>query len=161
MLYYDRFAHTSHPSDSRQDAGRPPPFEGRSVAARREVREERLTTAKGEKGAFDTGGGSLCLANAEPKRAAICLHALQDGESETRGVEGPVVDTSTIPSCPKTRSAALCGVPPIVAQYAAEAFVASDRSLAGLPERQRDDVVEALVIALGASGQAWVRRMRK
>jgi hypothetical protein len=35
-----------------------------------------------------------------------------------------------------------------VAQYAAEAFVASDRSLAGLPERQRDDVVEALVIAL-------------
>jgi hypothetical protein len=34
-----------------------------------------------------------------------------------------------------------------VAQYAAEAFVASDRSLAGLPERQRDDVVEALVIA--------------
>jgi hypothetical protein len=35
-----------------------------------------------------------------------------------------------------------------VAQYAAEAFVASDRSLACLPERQRDDVVEALVIAL-------------
>src|ERR1019366_1258528 len=41
-----------------------------------------------------------------------------------------------------------CGLPPIVAQYAAEAFVASDRSLACLPERQRDDVVEALVIAL-------------
>jgi hypothetical protein len=35
-----------------------------------------------------------------------------------------------------------------VGQYAAEAFVASDRSLACLPERQRDDVVEALVIAL-------------
>jgi hypothetical protein len=35
-----------------------------------------------------------------------------------------------------------------VAQYAAEAFVASDRSLAWLAERQRDDVVEALVIAL-------------
>jgi hypothetical protein len=52
------------------------------------------------------------------------------------------------PSCPKTGSAALCGLPPIVAQYAAEAFVASDRSLACLPERQRDDVVEALVIAL-------------
>ena len=51
-------------------------------------------------------------------------------------------------SCPKTRSSALCGLPPIVGQYAAEAFVASDRSLAGLPERQRDDVVEALVIAL-------------
>lgn len=32
------------------------------------------------------------------------------------------------PSCPKTGSAALCGLPPIVAQYAAEAFVASDRS---------------------------------
>jgi hypothetical protein len=31
--------------------------------------------------------------------------------------------------CPKTRSAALCGLPPIVAQYAAEAFVASDRSI--------------------------------
>jgi hypothetical protein len=48
-----------------------------------------------------------------------------------------------------------------VAQYASEAFVVSDRSLAWLPERQRDNVVEALVIALGASGQAWVRRMRK
>jgi hypothetical protein len=36
----------------------------------------------------------------------------------------------------------------MVAQYAAEAFVASDRSLAWLPERQRDNVVEALVIAL-------------
>lgn len=35
-----------------------------------------------------------------------------------------------------------------MAQYAAEAFVASDRSLACLPERQRDDVGEALVIAL-------------
>jgi hypothetical protein len=35
-----------------------------------------------------------------------------------------------------------------VAQYAAEALVASDRSLAYLPERQRDGVVEALVIAL-------------
>jgi hypothetical protein len=34
------------------------------------------------------------------------------------------------PSCPKTGSAALCGLPPIVAQYAAEAFVASDRSIA-------------------------------
>ena len=51
-------------------------------------------------------------------------------------------------SCPKTGSAALCGLSPIVAQYPAEAFVASDRSLACLPERQRDDVVEALVIAL-------------
>ena len=35
-----------------------------------------------------------------------------------------------------------------MAQYAAEAFVASDRPLAGLPGRERDDVVEALVIAL-------------
>jgi hypothetical protein len=52
------------------------------------------------------------------------------------------------PSCPKTRSAALCRLPPIMAQYAAEAFVASDRSLAGLPERERDDVVDALVSAL-------------
>ena len=51
--------------------------------------------------------------------------------------------SSAIASCPKTGSAALCGLPPIVAQYAPEAFVASDRSLACLPERQRDDVVEA------------------
>jgi hypothetical protein len=56
--------------------------------------------------------------------------------------------TQRTPSCPRTGSAALCGLPPIVAQYAAEAFVASDRSLACPPERQRDDVVEALVIAL-------------
>ncbi len=53
-----------------------------------------------------------------------------------------------IPSCPKTGSAALCGLRPILAQYPAEAFVASDRSLACLPGTQRDDVVEALVIAL-------------
>ena len=49
---------------------------------------------------------------------------------------------------PARRSAALCRVPPIVAQYAAEAFVASDRAPVCLPEWQRADVVEALVIAL-------------
>jgi hypothetical protein len=35
-----------------------------------------------------------------------------------------------------------------VGRYAAETFVASDCALAWLPERQRDDVVEALVITL-------------
>ena len=44
------------------------------------------------------------------------------------------------------------GVAAVMAEDAAEAFVASDNSragsLAGLPERQRDDVVETLVVAL-------------
>jgi hypothetical protein len=39
------------------------------------------------------------------------------------------------PSCPKSRPTTLCGLPPVVGQYSAEAFVASDRSLADLPER--------------------------
>src|ERR1019366_9006205 len=59
----------------------------------------------------------------------VTLYEPDHGRAATAGAGGRWGEsrTNTPPSCRKPGRAAICGVPPIVAQYAAEAFVASDR----------------------------------